>query len=139
MSDDNKMLVGLALVMGVFVTIVVLGTRADARRLRNRCDAGRRSGGDPSASPAARRAEAERIERANLGYYAGYYSTATRERVERLFSCAHPIFGAIASAGAPTPAEALLSGAVAAATSFNTSARITRMARASRRGPGERP
>jgi hypothetical protein len=43
------------------------------------------------------REEAEQIERSNLGYYAGYYDTETRERVERLFRCAHPVFGRIAS------------------------------------------
>jgi hypothetical protein len=41
------------------------------------------------------RKQAERIERANLGYYAGYYDNETRERVERLFRCAHPVFGPI--------------------------------------------
>lgn len=56
------------------------------------------------------RAEAEQIERANLGYWAGYYDNATRERVERLFHCAHPVFGAIAENGPPTPAEALAAG-----------------------------
>lgn len=39
------------------------------------------------------RAEAESIERQNFGYYAGYYSDETRERVERLFRCAHPVLG----------------------------------------------
>lgn len=39
--------------------------------------------------------EAQSIERRNLGYYAGYYSNETRERVERLFNCSHPIFGSI--------------------------------------------
>ncbi len=48
--------------------------------------------------------EAERIEKSNLGYWAGYYDDATRERVERLFKCAHPIFGAFADNGVP-PAE----------------------------------
>lgn len=52
-------------------------------------------------------AEAERIERSNLGYYAGYYSSETRQRVERLFKCAHPIFGSIAENGTPTFEEAL--------------------------------
>jgi hypothetical protein len=47
------------------------------------------------------RAEAEAIERRNLGYYAGYYSNETRARVEKLFRCAHPIFGAIADKGPP--------------------------------------
>lgn len=40
------------------------------------------------------REEAEYIERQNLGYYAGYHSHATRLRVERLFNCQHPVFGA---------------------------------------------
>jgi hypothetical protein len=35
------------------------------------------------------RNEAERIERGNLGYFAGYYGDETRARVERLFRCAH--------------------------------------------------
>ncbi len=52
------------------------------------------------------REEAETIERSNLGYYAGYYNPETRARVERLFNCAHPFFGAIATQGAPTPTEA---------------------------------
>lgn len=55
------------------------------------------------------REEAETVERANLGYYAGYYSDETRERVERLFRCAHPIFGRIAN-GAPTAEQALEAG-----------------------------
>lgn len=37
------------------------------------------------------RKEAEDIERQNLGYYAGYYDNETRERVERLFHCQHPL------------------------------------------------
>lgn len=56
------------------------------------------------------RDEAEKIERQNLGYYAGYYDDATRERVERLFSCAHPVFGQIAIVGAPTPEQAFNAG-----------------------------
>lgn len=39
------------------------------------------------------RAEAEDIERGNLGYFAGYYSHETRLRVERLFNCQHPLLG----------------------------------------------
>ena len=58
------------------------------------------------ARPDHDRSEAERIERSNLGYYAGYYDNETRQRVEALFSCAHPFFGAIAEKGAPTPEEA---------------------------------
>lgn len=56
------------------------------------------------------REEAEAIERGNLGYFAGYYGADTRARVERLFNCAHPIFGAIADKGSPTPAEAFMAG-----------------------------
>ena len=56
------------------------------------------------------REEAEGIERYNLGYWAGYYDNETRERVERLFKCAHPLFGAIAEKGPPTPEEAFQLG-----------------------------
>lgn len=56
------------------------------------------------------REEAEATEKANLGYYAGYYGNETRARVERLFRCAHPVFGAIAKVGAPTPEEAFQMG-----------------------------
>lgn len=50
------------------------------------------------------------IAATNLGYYAGYYDNETRARVERLFHCSHPIFGAIASKGAPTSEEAFETG-----------------------------
>lgn len=56
------------------------------------------------------RAVAQSTERANLGYWAGYSSHETRSRVERLFRCAHPVFGAIAQVGAPTQEEALQAG-----------------------------
>lgn len=56
------------------------------------------------------RPEAERIERSNLGYFAGYYGEDTRERVERLFNCEHPIFGKFAVYGSPTFKEALERG-----------------------------
>lgn len=56
------------------------------------------------------RPEAEEIERFNLGYYAGYYDNTTRARVERLFRCAHPIFGAVAERGQPTSEEAVQAG-----------------------------
>jgi hypothetical protein len=55
------------------------------------------------------RGEAESIERQNLGYFAGYYSQETRERVERLYDCAHPIFGK-ASVHQPATQEALDAG-----------------------------
>ena len=56
------------------------------------------------------REEAKSIERSNLGYYAGYYDAETRERVERLFRCARPVFGAIAEKGEPSLEEAFEMG-----------------------------
>ena len=56
------------------------------------------------------REEAEFIAKENLGYYAGYYDNKTRERVEKLFSCAHPIFGSVKENGHPTVMEALHAG-----------------------------
>jgi hypothetical protein len=53
---------------------------------------------------------AENVERHNLGYYAGYYDSETRERVERLFKCEHPVFGSIAQKGPPATEEALMAG-----------------------------
>jgi hypothetical protein len=53
---------------------------------------------------------AEAIERANIGYFAGYYDNETRERVERLFRCEHPVFGSIAKNGPPTPEQVLAAG-----------------------------
>ena len=55
------------------------------------------------------RKEAIEIEKSNLGYYAGYCSNETRLRVEKLFCCQHPVFGA-ASQGIPTPKEAFEMG-----------------------------
>jgi hypothetical protein len=56
------------------------------------------------------RQEAENVQRQNLGYYTGYYDEATRERVERLFSCSHPIFGSITKNGTPSAEEAFKLG-----------------------------
>ena len=41
------------------------------------------------------REEAERDERTSLGYYAAYFGRETRERVEKLFDCEHPVFGPV--------------------------------------------
>lgn len=60
------------------------------------------------------REEAEKVERANLGYFAGYYGPDVRARVERLFTCEHPVFGSIAQNGSPTPLAALAAGFAAA-------------------------
>jgi hypothetical protein len=59
------------------------------------------------------RQEAERVERVNLGYFAGYYDHETRLRVERLFACEHPVFGD-ARKGPPTEAEAFTAGVLLA-------------------------
>lgn len=53
---------------------------------------------------------AEDIAKQNLAYFAGYYDDETRERVERLFKCKHPIFGSIKKDGSPTPKEAFNKG-----------------------------
>lgn len=50
------------------------------------------------------------IAKINLGYFAGYYGNKTRERVERLFKCQHPIFGSITKNGPPTAREAFEAG-----------------------------
>ena len=54
----------------------------------------------------------EAIERENIAYFAGYYDNETRARVERLFKCAHPVFGAIAENGPPSPELAFAKGQV---------------------------
>lgn len=55
------------------------------------------------------REKAIEIEKTNLGYYAGYYDSEIRARVEKLFNCEHPIFGPI-SEGEPTAQEAFDTG-----------------------------
>ncbi len=57
----------------------------------------------------------EEIARINLGYYAGYYDHQTRERVERVFDCTHPIFGSAAK-HKPTEEEAFNAGVARAST-----------------------
>jgi hypothetical protein len=54
--------------------------------------------------------EAAAIQRQNLGYFAGYYGREVRARVERLYDCAHPIFGPIADNGEPTNEQAFRMG-----------------------------
>jgi len=41
-----------------------------------------------------------------LGYFSGYYDTKTIQRVQKLFSCKHPIFGSVV----PTADEAFKMG-----------------------------
>jgi len=59
------------------------------------------------------RAEAIETVRDNLGYFAGYYSNEVRARVERLYRCAHPVFGPISTTKPPTADEALKLGMMA--------------------------
>lgn len=54
--------------------------------------------------------KAPRIVKENLAYYAAYCDDETRERVERLYDCAHPIFGKFAENGSPGPEEAFRLG-----------------------------
>lgn len=54
--------------------------------------------------------ECEVTVRQNLAYYAGYYDAETRKRVERLYRCAHPVFGSITANGIPASGEALKMG-----------------------------
>jgi hypothetical protein len=56
------------------------------------------------------REEAQEMERSNLAMFAGESDSTGRERVERLFHCAHPFFGAIAACGVPSPLEAYRMG-----------------------------
>lgn len=51
-------------------------------------------------------AQIESAIMSNLGYYAGYYSYETRQRVQALFGAVHPIFGSTQ----PTPEEAFKAG-----------------------------
>lgn len=62
---------------------------------------------------------AEQIANANIGYFAGYYDDKTRERVERLFKCSHPVFGSIKTNGAPTTEKAFTMGVIAGAKKEN--------------------
>jgi len=55
------------------------------------------------------REQAEEIERQNLGYFAGYFDHETRLRVEALFHCKHPVFGA-ATDGEVSPMQAMAIG-----------------------------
>lgn len=50
--------------------------------------------------------ESIKIAKHNLGYYAGYFDNETRERVEKLFECSHPIFGSIETNGTLTAQQA---------------------------------
>ena len=55
------------------------------------------------------RTQAKYLAKTNLGYFAGYGNNEDRKRIERLFKCAHPIFGK-AEEHVPTPEEAFNAG-----------------------------
>lgn len=59
------------------------------------------------------REEAIETLRDNLGYFAGYFGNEVRARVERLYRCAHPVFGPIATTKPPSADEALKLGMLA--------------------------
>jgi hypothetical protein len=61
-------------------------------------------------------AEAERVERINVGYWSGYYDSATAARVHALYGFGHPIFGTTR----PTAEEAVAAGKAFAALSEAT-------------------
>lgn len=63
---------------------------------------------------------AVKTEKSNLGYFAGYYDSETRRRVEELFECSHPIFGNVE----PSSREALAAGMIAAKTGIKKAASI---------------
>jgi hypothetical protein len=63
-------------------------------------------------APEHSRQEAEEIERSNLAYFAGYYDSETRRRVEKLFKAVHPIFGSIEKHGEVTPEVAFEMGKI---------------------------
>lgn len=52
------------------------------------------------------REEHIRIQKSNLGYYAGYFDAETMARVNNAFNCVHPIFGGTM----PTAEEAFEAG-----------------------------
>ncbi len=54
------------------------------------------------------REEAIKIEKSNIGYYAGYYDNKTAARVYQLFKCSHPVFGG--ADNWPTPEKAFEMG-----------------------------
>ena len=63
---------------------------------------------DKNPSPEGK--TATQIALINIGYFAGYYDSATARRVNELFETTHPIFGNTY----PTPEQALSAGMAAA-------------------------
>jgi hypothetical protein len=76
------------------------------------------------------------VQRANIGYWAGYYSDATRSRVERLFQTGHPVFGKIDVCGPPTAKQAFEMGVMIARYETRAEAHASEFARAMRKGAG---
>lgn len=67
---------------------------------------------DLGADPALGPAQAEHAIRSNIAWAAADHSNEVRERVERLYRTAHPIFGSIRLNGPPTREQALKLGLV---------------------------
>lgn len=65
------------------------------------------------------REKSEDVERKSLGYFAGYYDSATAARVLELFGAGHPVFGT----RTPSPDEAMMAGVVMAVNSSPKSKR----------------
>jgi len=57
------------------------------------------------------REEATHIQKSNLAFFAGYYDHETRLRVENMFGCIHPVFGAAVD-GPMSPQKAFEMGAL---------------------------
>ena len=80
-------------------------------------------------------AEKERILRSNIAYFAGYYDQETRERIERVFKTAHPIFGSAAANGELDPMVAFRLGE-AAGTAMRKGRSIEKAVKSARRRLG---
>lgn len=55
------------------------------------------------ADPSKGYDEHREIQLSNIAYFAGYYGDETRQRVENLYGCEHPVFGEFAAFGSPPP------------------------------------
>jgi len=81
--------------------------------------------------------EKERILRSNIAYFAGYYDQETRERIERVFKTAHPVFGSAAN-GPLDPMVAFRLGE-AAGTAMRKGRSIEKAVRSARKRLGVKP
>ncbi len=56
------------------------------------------------------RKRAEKIQRHNLGYFSGYYSSEVQLRVEKLYKTHHPFLGPVGDGSSRTPDNCLKVG-----------------------------